>query len=154
VSRFQKFSYPVDCPYSSRHDASLVSNEMTRPKDRLMSLFRLRPIHSPAHQCSGLVVTGGRPGGHHSFEDFHQPILATYSSIRHHDNNASQARKCRRGRAPACQHASHPPFRLPTFLPSRQSESLGACCARAIRSLRFSQHFFSVVASRTRTPSR
>jgi fatty acid synthase subunit alpha len=29
--------------------------------------------------------TGGRAGGNHSFEDFHQPILATYSSIRRHD---------------------------------------------------------------------
>jgi len=26
--------------------------------------------------------TGGRAGGHHSYEDFHQPILETYSSIR------------------------------------------------------------------------
>jgi fatty acid synthase subunit alpha, fungi type len=24
---------------------------------------------------------GGRAGGHHSFEDFHQPILATYSRV-------------------------------------------------------------------------
>ena len=32
--------------------------------------------------------TGGRAGGHHSFEGFHQPILATYSSIRCHDNIA------------------------------------------------------------------
>jgi fatty acid synthase subunit alpha len=32
--------------------------------------------------------TGGRAGGHHSYEDFHQPILATYSSIRRHDNIA------------------------------------------------------------------
>jgi fatty acid synthase subunit alpha, fungi type len=31
---------------------------------------------------------GGRAGGHHSFEDFYQPILATYSSIRRHDNIA------------------------------------------------------------------
>ncbi|KAJ3783459.1 fatty acid synthase [Lentinula aff. detonsa] len=30
--------------------------------------------------------TGGRAGGHHSYEDFHQPILATYRSIRKHDN--------------------------------------------------------------------
>jgi fatty acid synthase subunit alpha len=30
--------------------------------------------------------TGGRAGGHHSFEDFHQPILATYRSIRQHSN--------------------------------------------------------------------
>lgn len=33
-----------------------------------------------------LQWTGGRAGGHHSFEDFHQPILATYRSIRQHDN--------------------------------------------------------------------
>jgi len=32
--------------------------------------------------------TGGRAGGHHSYEDFHQPILTTYSSIRRHDNIA------------------------------------------------------------------
>ncbi|OJD25560.1 hypothetical protein ACJ73_03070 [Blastomyces percursus] len=30
--------------------------------------------------------TGGRGGGHHSFEDFHQPILQTYSRIRRCDN--------------------------------------------------------------------
>ncbi|OJT02257.1 Fatty acid synthase subunit alpha [Trametes pubescens] len=30
--------------------------------------------------------TGGRAGGHHSCEDFHQPILATYGSIRQHSN--------------------------------------------------------------------
>ena len=30
--------------------------------------------------------TGGRAGGHHSCEDFHAPILATYSSIRQHPN--------------------------------------------------------------------
>jgi fatty acid synthase subunit alpha, fungi type len=29
-----------------------------------------------------LQWTGGRAGGHHSFEDFHQPILSTYRSIR------------------------------------------------------------------------
>ncbi|KAG8997734.1 3-oxoacyl-[acyl-carrier-protein] synthase [Tulasnella sp. JGI-2019a] len=29
-----------------------------------------------------LQWTGGRAGGHHSFEDFHQPILQTYGSIR------------------------------------------------------------------------
>ena len=33
-----------------------------------------------------LQWTGGRAGGHHSFEDFHQPILATYRSIRQHSN--------------------------------------------------------------------
>jgi enoyl reductase-like protein len=30
--------------------------------------------------------TGGRAGGHHSPEDFHQPILATYGSIRQYPN--------------------------------------------------------------------
>ena len=30
--------------------------------------------------------TGGRGGGHHSFEDFHQPLLDTYAEIRRHAN--------------------------------------------------------------------
>lgn len=30
--------------------------------------------------------TGGRAGGHHSCEDFHQPILQTYASIRQYPN--------------------------------------------------------------------
>ena len=30
--------------------------------------------------------TGGRAGGHHLHEDFHQPILATYGSIQSHPN--------------------------------------------------------------------
>ncbi|KAI0360181.1 fatty acid synthase [Trametes cingulata] len=30
--------------------------------------------------------TGGRAGGHHSCEDFHQPVLATYGAIRQHPN--------------------------------------------------------------------
>jgi fatty acid synthase subunit alpha len=30
--------------------------------------------------------TGGRAGGHHSYEDFHQPIISTYSRIRQLDN--------------------------------------------------------------------
>lgn len=30
--------------------------------------------------------TGGRGGGHHSYEDFHQPILSTYSQIRKQGN--------------------------------------------------------------------
>jgi fatty acid synthase subunit beta len=33
-----------------------------------------------------LQWTGGRAGGHHSYEDFHQPILATYHSIRRQNN--------------------------------------------------------------------
>ncbi|OMJ08649.1 Fatty acid synthase subunit alpha [Smittium culicis] len=33
-----------------------------------------------------LQWTGGRAGGHHSFEDMHDPILDTYSSIRAHKN--------------------------------------------------------------------
>ncbi|PWY75218.1 beta subunit of fatty acid synthase [Aspergillus sclerotioniger CBS 115572] len=34
----------------------------------------------------GLQWTGGRGGGHHSYEDFHAPILAAYSEIRKRDN--------------------------------------------------------------------
>ncbi|KAI0950742.1 hypothetical protein AcW1_007973 [Taiwanofungus camphoratus] len=33
-----------------------------------------------------LQWTGGRAGGHHSCEDFHQPILSTYSAIRQRSN--------------------------------------------------------------------
>lgn len=33
-----------------------------------------------------LQWTGGRAGGHHSFEDFHQPLLATYPAIRRLSN--------------------------------------------------------------------
>ncbi|PYH94006.1 beta subunit of fatty acid synthase [Aspergillus ellipticus CBS 707.79] len=33
-----------------------------------------------------LQWTGGRGGGHHSFEDFHTPILSTYGLIRQHPN--------------------------------------------------------------------
>ncbi|KAF4816661.1 Fatty acid synthase subunit beta [Colletotrichum siamense] len=33
-----------------------------------------------------LQWTGGRGGGHHSYEDFHQPILTMYSRIRRQDN--------------------------------------------------------------------
>ncbi|KAJ2851884.1 fatty acid synthase alpha subunit Lsd1, partial [Coemansia erecta] len=33
-----------------------------------------------------LQWTGGRAGGHHSFEDFHQPILETYGAIRAQPN--------------------------------------------------------------------
>lgn len=33
-----------------------------------------------------LQWTGGRGGGHHSYEDFHQPLLETYGSIREAQN--------------------------------------------------------------------
>lgn len=33
-----------------------------------------------------LQWTGGRAGGHHSYEDFHQPIISTYRSIRQQRN--------------------------------------------------------------------
>ncbi|KAJ2089404.1 fatty acid synthase alpha subunit Lsd1 [Coemansia sp. RSA 986] len=33
-----------------------------------------------------LQWTGGRSGGHHSLEDFHQPLLETYSAIRAYNN--------------------------------------------------------------------
>ena len=34
----------------------------------------------------GLQWTGGRAGGHHSYEDFHGPLLETYAQIRKHPN--------------------------------------------------------------------
>lgn len=34
----------------------------------------------------GLQWTGGRAGGHHSFEDFHEPIIKTYGAIRECSN--------------------------------------------------------------------
>ena len=33
-----------------------------------------------------LQWTGGRAGGHHGFEDFHDPILKTYAAIRKRNN--------------------------------------------------------------------
>ncbi|EGV63242.1 beta subunit of fatty acid synthetase [Yamadazyma tenuis] len=41
--------------------------------------------HNP-HFPIVLQWTGGRGGGHHSFEDFHQPILQMYSKIRKYSN--------------------------------------------------------------------
>ena len=41
-----------------------------------------------AHPGFPIIIqwTGGRGGGHHSCEDFHQPILSTYARIRHQSN--------------------------------------------------------------------
>ena len=41
-----------------------------------------------AHPSFPIILqwTGGRGGGHHSFEDFHQPLLETYAEIRRHSN--------------------------------------------------------------------
>ncbi|KAF9167813.1 3-oxoacyl-[acyl-carrier-protein] synthase [Actinomortierella ambigua] len=41
-----------------------------------------------AHPDMPIILqwTGGRAGGHHSFEDFHQPILETYSAARRYPN--------------------------------------------------------------------
>lgn len=33
-----------------------------------------------------LQWTGGRAGGHHSFEDFHDPMLKMYAAIRKREN--------------------------------------------------------------------
>lgn len=47
------------------------------------SIYQVIEI-AKAHPTFPIVLqwTGGRGGGHHSFEDFHQPILATYAAIR------------------------------------------------------------------------
>ncbi|KAL3458178.1 acyl transferase domain-containing protein [Aspergillus heterothallicus] len=49
--------------------------------DRVLSLARQHPAFPV-----GLQWTGGRAGGHHSCEDFKQPILERYSRIRECDN--------------------------------------------------------------------
>ncbi|RUP46910.1 fatty acid synthase [Jimgerdemannia flammicorona] len=38
------------------------------------------------HMSVMMQWTGGRAGGHHSFEDFHQPVLETYAAIRRQPN--------------------------------------------------------------------
>ncbi|KAJ2795938.1 fatty acid synthase alpha subunit Lsd1, partial [Coemansia guatemalensis] len=52
----------------------------------------IRRVVQIARASSGFPIilqwTGGRAGGHHSFEDFHQPILETYAAIRACDNIA------------------------------------------------------------------
>ncbi|KAJ2830354.1 fatty acid synthase alpha subunit Lsd1 [Coemansia erecta] len=50
----------------------------------------IRHVVKVAQASQGFPIvlqwTGGRGGGHHSFEDFHQPILETYAAIRSCDN--------------------------------------------------------------------
>ncbi|KAJ2616190.1 fatty acid synthase alpha subunit Lsd1 [Coemansia sp. RSA 1365] len=52
----------------------------------------IRRVIKIARACGGFPIllqwTGGRAGGHHSFEDFHQPILETYAAIRSCENVA------------------------------------------------------------------
>jgi fatty acid synthase subunit alpha len=54
------------------------------------SVDGLRQVVNIAKANPGFPVilqwTGGRAGGHHSYEDFHQPILQTYKSIRDQNN--------------------------------------------------------------------
>ncbi|KAJ2160602.1 fatty acid synthase alpha subunit Lsd1, partial [Coemansia sp. RSA 552] len=52
----------------------------------------IRHVIKVAQASDGFPIvlqwTGGRGGGHHSYEDFHQPILQTYAAIRACDNIA------------------------------------------------------------------
>ncbi|CUA68512.1 fatty acid synthase subunit beta, fungi type [Rhizoctonia solani] len=54
------------------------------------SVDGIRQVVNIASQHPGFPIilqwTGGRAGGHHSCEDFHQPILQTYAAIRQQDN--------------------------------------------------------------------
>lgn len=54
------------------------------------SLSAIREVISiaEAHPSFPIILqwTGGRGGGHHSFEDFHQPLLETYAEIRRQSN--------------------------------------------------------------------
>ncbi|OQE74119.1 hypothetical protein PENNAL_c0084G04136 [Penicillium nalgiovense] len=53
----------------------------------LPAIYQVLDIAS-AHPTFPILLqwTGGRGGGHHSFEDFHQPILQAYDSIRRCEN--------------------------------------------------------------------
>ncbi|KAK5122532.1 hypothetical protein LTR85_003795 [Meristemomyces frigidus] len=48
---------------------------------QVLEIAKLRPTFPIVLQW-----TGGRAGGHHSYEDLHTPILKTYASIRAHSN--------------------------------------------------------------------
>ncbi|KAJ2392501.1 fatty acid synthase alpha subunit Lsd1, partial [Coemansia sp. RSA 2611] len=56
------------------------------------SASAIRNVVHIAQACGSFPImlqwTGGRAGGHHSFEDFHQPILETYVAIRACNNLA------------------------------------------------------------------
>lgn len=53
-------------------------------KDAIDAVMRI----ADANPAFPIVIqwTGGRAGGHHSFEDFHDPILEKYGQIRSHSN--------------------------------------------------------------------
>ncbi|MCJ1280003.1 beta subunit of fatty acid synthetase [Puttea exsequens] len=53
-------------------------------KDAIMKVIDIAKAHP--NFPIGLQWTGGRAGGHHSFEDFHVPILETYAPIRQCEN--------------------------------------------------------------------
>ncbi|KAJ2671787.1 fatty acid synthase alpha subunit Lsd1 [Coemansia spiralis] len=56
------------------------------------SVTAIRTVVRIAHASNGFPImlqwTGGRAGGHHSLEDFHQPLLETYAAIRSCNNVA------------------------------------------------------------------
>lgn len=56
-----------------------------------LMLVHINPHHCCSqsrlpHHLTKLQWTGGRADGHHSYEDFHQPILATHHIFRQYDN--------------------------------------------------------------------
>jgi fatty acid synthase subunit beta, fungi type len=53
-------------------------------RESILQVIQIAKTHPQT--TIGLQWTGGRGGGHHSFEDFHQPILETYGKIRECDN--------------------------------------------------------------------
>ncbi|KAI9502069.1 acyl transferase domain-containing protein [Coemansia spiralis] len=79
-------------------EASLDIIEALRSADiRHMSLkpsniAAIRQVVNVAQASNGFPIllqwTGGRAGGHHSLEDFHQPLLETYAAIRSCSNVA------------------------------------------------------------------
>lgn len=70
--------------------AGIPSTEKAADAFKPGSVEGIRQVVNIAASNPGFPIilqwTGGRAGGHHSCEDFHQPIISTYSSIRQQKN--------------------------------------------------------------------
>ncbi|CAI7663228.1 unnamed protein product [Penicillium pancosmium] len=90
-----------------------------------------------------LQWTGGRGGGHHSFEDFHQPILDTYDEIRHCSNVILVA-----GSGFGCVDDVHP------YLTGIWSQSRGKAAAMPFDGILFGSRVMTCLEANTATGSK